>query len=84
MAPSDDDEKEQVGVSAPISLLEEVDQRTQEGDRSEWVTEAIKLRLKIDGWYEERGEIPGLPSDSDIQQIRQSLDRIEQLKEDES
>lgn len=71
-----------VGISLPEELLDEVDSRAGSGNRSEWVREAIELRLKIEGWYEERGEVPGVPSQNELHQMKRTIERMEELHGD--
>lgn len=69
-----------VGISLPEELLQEVDARAGSRNRSEWVRDAIELRLKIDGWYEERSETPGVPSQKELQQMKRTIERMEELQ----
>lgn len=79
-SPDNGRQTETVGIALPEGLLEEVDARAGQGNRSEWVRDAIELRVLIDGWYEERGEVPGMPSTNEIQQMKQALERMEELQ----
>lgn len=74
---------ETVGIALPEELLEEVDARAGQGNRSEWVRDAIELRIRIDGWYEERGETPGMPSKQELKSVKQGIERLMERQEED-